>query len=161
MHSILLLNIFLGFTYLHPFHVSVCEIEYDAGNEALEISHRIFFDDLEREISKLYQLQITELIDQESQMSDSIFADYFKRNFSIDTDHQKQPHSYLGYELDLDVVWIYLECENIAPFNSITIKNETLLGLFSDQANIVHVKKANQIRSFKLDGNKVEETIVF
>ena len=43
-----ILLVFLGF--FHPFYVSVTEINHNAKSKTIEISTKIFFDDLERDI---------------------------------------------------------------------------------------------------------------
>ena len=43
---------FFGSMAIHPFHVSVCEIEFDQKTEALQITQRIFLDDIETWVKK-------------------------------------------------------------------------------------------------------------
>lgn len=42
-------------TALHPFHVSASEIEYNAKENRLEISSKIFTDDFEKVLERLYK----------------------------------------------------------------------------------------------------------
>ena len=42
------------FSWMHPYYISMTEIEHDKTNNTLEISVRIFTDDLEKTIRKTY-----------------------------------------------------------------------------------------------------------
>jgi hypothetical protein len=44
-----------GLPELHPFHVSVVEINYNATDKTLEISCKIFTDDFEKVLAQNYK----------------------------------------------------------------------------------------------------------
>lgn len=152
---------FLVFTlWAHPFHVSICEIEYNYNENTLQIAHRIFIDDLENALSemsneKIYmQRTATEKINQ-------ALEKYLQKNFSISVAEKQIEAGYLGYEIENDVVWCYQETPVVESFKIIRVKNSLLLEIFDDQQNIVHVALGGEVKSLKLNRRKEESTLSF
>ena len=53
--------------YWHPFHVSVTDIEHDAESKSIQVSHRIFLDDLEIGLKKYHKIEKLDTYAPESQ----------------------------------------------------------------------------------------------
>lgn len=142
----------------HPFHVSICQIDVTA--HALQITHKVFRDDLELEIQRLYKRQ---LIAEDDQFvaADSLFEVYLKAHFQVATDGEVQDFIYIGHELDFDVVWIYVEIPLDADFKAIAVENEILLFTYDDQTNIVHVEKNGSTKSMLLNSKNSNALVEF
>jgi hypothetical protein len=61
---------------------------------------------------------------------------------------------FVGYEIEEDVAWCYLEVQNINAVNKIEIVNQLLYRDFKSQSNIMHLKVNNIKKSTKLDNPK-------
>ena len=146
---------------IHPFHVSVCEIDHNPDIKLLQITHRIFIDDLEEGINLAnagsYELYEPENPDQ----IDKLISEYVQERFSVYVDGKKQEMNYLGHETDTEAVWCYIEIEKIKKFKSIEVHNTILMEVFPDQANIIHINYADQVKSIQLLGDKTYEAISF
>mgnify|MGYP006204322833 CR=1 FL=1 len=65
------------FTFLHPFYVSVTDINHNQKTKSLEISSKIFFDDLESDIEKENNLRIDILKPQNKDLINDLISKYF------------------------------------------------------------------------------------
>jgi len=137
----------------HPFHVSVCEINYDKQTHALQITQKIFIDDLEQALFPNPSDKIN--IDNKANKSkfDALLKKYFEQTLGIIVNDQSINFIYLGHELDDTSIWCYLEVEKVIKLNSVKFTNRILFEKFSDQSNIVHIENEGKVRSFRLTEN--------
>ena len=126
-----------GFTF-HEFYVSLCKIDHNPETNALEITMKIFSDDLEYGITgvqKFYGLGT----EKEPAGADSLIFSYILENFKVVIDGDPIKPVYIGKEVELDVTWIYVEIENVPGFKEIEITNHMLTEVLQDQVNIINV----------------------
>lgn len=135
----------------HPFHVSICQIDVVEGS--LQITHRIFRDDLELEIQRLYDREFDDEGDRYL-LADTLFNAYLKEHFQVAVNGHRLDFTFIGHELDFDVVWMYVEMDLNEPMEEIAVKNEILLDTYDDQTNLVHVDFNGETRSMLLNGKK-------
>ena len=157
----LLYTVVLGlFLANHPFHVSVCDIEHDVESNALQISQRIFMDDLEVGLKDFHGLdQVDTYKPKDAEALDSLMNAYFKAKLFISVDGKAVDFSYLGSELEGDARWAYLEVEGVPSVKEAEISNLILVEAFDDQENIVHFKANDKIKSYRL--NKDNKVVTF
>lgn len=143
--------IFLGQIIAHPFHVSVCDIEFKKEAKAIQVSQRIFLDDLELTLNNRFEASF--VIDDIATTSilDSLVSTYMEEHFKIHVDGKIQQGNFLGSEIEEDALWCYIEFEGVRKIKSIEITSTVLLESFEDQANIIHFKANEFEKSTKLD----------
>jgi hypothetical protein len=146
-----LILIISGLLIQHPFHVSVCDIEFNKEAKALQVSQRMFLDDLEITLNKRYNQRL--VIDDPGTISlrDSLLANYLSESLIIIVNGKTHTGNYLGSEIEEDGLWCYIEFEGIRKLKSIEIINTVLLETFDDQANIIHFATGDYEKSTKLD----------
>lgn len=157
----LLCTVFLStFVALHAFHVSICDIEHNPESKALQISQRIFIDDLEAGLKAFHNLEMVDTYKpKDAHKLDSLMEGYFAKKLFISVDGSPKVFKYLGSELEGDARWAYLEVEGISNFKEAEVSNLILLEAFDDQENIVHFKANGKLRSYRL--NKHEKAVTF
>ncbi|MEM6764042.1 MAG: DUF6702 family protein [Bacteroidota bacterium] len=150
-------------TYLpqHPFYVSICQIDYNRENESLEISLKLFIDDVEdimqREgVGRLYVGESKEHAE-----TNTFINRYLAQHFIIKVDGQEESLRFLGKEIESDAVWCYLEGTNIPSFSEIEIQNSVFMDYIESQVNIVHVKKAKTEKSLMFNKDKRSGSLSF
>lgn len=147
-----LLLVFFNLVYLfHPFHVSVCDIEYKREAKAIQISQRIFLDDLETALNNGFEAGL--IIDDEAMKDqrDSLIELYLANKLEVLVDGKTKPANYLGSEFEEDGIWCYIEIEGVRKVKEIKVISTILFEVFDDQANIIHFKQNDFERSVKLD----------
>jgi hypothetical protein len=159
IHNILLL-IPLFFTQLHPFHVSVCDIEFKRESKSVQVSQRIFLDDLEQALSKTFSVNL--IIDDENtiEFRDSLIQIYVLEHLNMTFDGSEKKRAYVGNEVEEDAMWCYIEYSGIKKFSTLEIRSTVLLKAFDDQDNIIHLKHGDFEKSIKLDKTNTRSTII-
>ncbi len=153
--------LFIYFTFLHPLHLSVCDIYLNEKTQSVEISQRIFADDLESALRPLLGEKTDLFKPQNPEQLSAAIGNYVMKNFRLGINNKQANINYLGYELDEDVVWVYMEVPKVQKLNKISVRNTLFFEIFDDQLNLINVKKDGRIRSMKLVEDKEEDFLSF
>ena len=73
---------------------------------------------------------------------------YFNSFLIVLLDDVKNKLNFIGLENKNDMYVFYLEIENVPDFYNLSIDNKLLFDLYSEQQNIIHVKKNGNKKSF-------------
>ena len=144
--------LFLSFTSVHKFYVSVTNMVYSEEDKAFQITSRIFIDDLDGLMEERYGIKSKLATPNESKLADGYLEKYFRAKFMVEINGKPVKYNFLGKRYDTDVAICYLEIPNInlSDVKSVSVQNEILMDLFDEQQNVVHVKWAEHKKSFVL-----------
>ena len=145
----------------HPLHISVTEIALDPKERELEITLRVFTDDLELAIREMKNDQALNLLKPVNSTIDKLAWEYLQSKLKISTDRAPRTIKYLGHEMDDDVLIFYIQVEPIENFETLSITNSVLTELYDDQANLVNVTVKEQTKSLRLIRNNPSGTVSF
>lgn len=146
--------IFLSFTAAHKYYVSVTQIEYIEEQESLQIITRIFIDDIEKLFRDRYDDNITLAGEEEPEIIDYYVEKYVKSKISIRINGKSMVMSFVGREYEDDIMYVYLEIENVKDIKSFEVSNQVLFDLYDEQQNIVRTKIYSKNKSFVLIAEK-------
>ncbi|MFY0688178.1 MAG: hypothetical protein JXQ90_13485 [Cyclobacteriaceae bacterium] len=135
----------------HPFHVSVCDIAYKSEDKHLKISVRLFVDDIEAGLQVLSEdpnLDITK--PENDARTKPLVEQYLMDNIAIEIKGKSIDLNYLGYELEEDALWAYIEAKKLKKFDEITVTYTPLLEIFEDQENLIHVRRDGVVKSTRV-----------
>lgn len=150
LYFINLIFILSNIVFVHPFHVSVSDVNYNQESKAVEITHKIFLDDLENALNRRSESKVDILNSAaNNQLNDQLIV-YLENHFSLNIDGEKINLDFVGSEIQADAIWIYQESPSIKSFSEISIKNTILFEMFEDQTNLVHIKKGKSTKSLRL-----------
>ncbi|MFK7812914.1 MAG: DUF6702 family protein [Maribacter sp.] len=149
---LILLLPLLAFTTIHKFYVSVTNVGYSEKDDALQITTRIFIDDLEAVILERYGINSKLATDDESDQADVYLEKYLRKKFQVQINNEERVYELIGRKYDNDVCIFYLEVPkiNFQSVKSIQIENEVLTDLYDEQQNVVHFKINGKKKSFVL-----------
>ncbi len=149
---LILLLPLLAFSAEHKFYLSVTNINYAEKDDALQITSRVFIDDLEALLKERYDISGNLGTDTESRLADEYLEKYLRAKFTLEINGEIKPFDFLGRKYDADVIIFYLEIPKVdlSSITSIQIKNEVLTDLYDEQQNIVHFKINGKKKSFVL-----------
>jgi len=134
----------------HPLHVSTTEVNYNAKEKNLEISCRIFSDDFEAVLSKLYK-QKTDLSNPALKVGmDELVKKYLVTHVQLRVNGKLVTMNYLGFEQDHEATNVYLEVPKTAAVKSMDITDTILYDQFEDQMSIVHLVNGSVRKSSKI-----------
>ncbi len=141
----------VGFT-AHKFYVSVTHVNYKEKEDAIQITTRIFIDDLEATLLERYGQQTSLATPQELDVADGFIEKYLKTKLLVRLNGEIRAYNFLGKRYDNDVVICYLEIPEVhlAEMQTLEIQNEVLTEMFEDQQNLVHLNIMGKKKSFIL-----------
>lgn len=124
----------LLFVVIHKYYVSTTLIDFDLKSQTFEITLKVFYDDLEKDL----ELD-SAVVDYEKDYNylNKIFKKYLSENFIIEIENQRIILEYLGYEKKRDQINFYMNLDNDLKNKSIKIQNSVLFNSFPDQKNII------------------------
>ncbi len=121
----------------HKFHASITELEVNPETGKIEVVMRLFTDDLESALGK--RLGRTIVIDRED-LSGEVLA-YARDVFRIeDAKGQLLALSWVGMEVQVKNTFVYLELDQPAQLEGLTLVQRVFYELFNDQVNTVNHK---------------------
>ncbi|HEX9600451.1 MAG TPA: DUF6702 family protein, partial [Mariniflexile sp.] len=144
---ILLIFPLFAFVAIHKYYISVTQIDYLQNKQSVQITTRIFIDDLEKLLRERYDETITLTGKNEPSTADLYIERYLTEKIKIKINNKEANLSFIGKEYDVDLVKCYLEIEGVKKIESLEISNEVLFDLFSDQQNIIKTKINSQQKS--------------
>lgn len=149
MNRLIIFFFFLIFSSFleHKYYVSTSLFNF-TEDSSLQITLRIFKDDLSNAISDTYLDQKTDDLNLNDELYFKQVDKYINSKISILIDDKKFEMDYLGLETKNDMYVCYLEIENLPIYSDMVISNKILFEIFDDQQNIIHVKRNDKRQSF-------------
>lgn len=139
-----LLYIFIAITFLtlssfrvHKFYVSIYQINYASEKKMLQITSRLFVDDVNSVLLKKYNKKTYLGEKNESQEDVNLMKKYILDNFSLKVNGQLKPINFLSKEMEGNVIICYYNIKDISKIKSLEVKNSALIELNSEQQNII------------------------
>jgi hypothetical protein len=136
---------FLGLLFLsvsafevHKFYMAIFQVNYAPEKKMLQITSRIFVDDLNLALEKKYGKKTFLGADKESADDQAILKKYFVENLQIKVNGQSKPVAFLSKELEGDILICYCRVTDVSKFHSVEITNTLLTHWNSEQQNILH-----------------------
>ena len=129
----------LGSWSMHKFYVSLTEVRFNSESGRIEVSIRIFPDDLDRALFEREGIHTQLATELESPEADSLLKIYLLDHFSLEVNGEHIKLEYLGKEPEADAIWCYLESEQVGEPIDYLVYNSILTHAFEDQVNIVQV----------------------
>ncbi|WP_256006997.1 DUF6702 family protein [Pedobacter deserti] len=149
------------FKIFHPFYVSVTEITQDEKTMAVQVSARIFFDDLEAALNKKYKTNVSILKPADKKQVNALISAYIKDHLKIKVNNTDVALSFVGYEIEEEAAWCYFESAKVPPIRQLRIHNDILFEQHSAQINMIHAIIKGKRQSTKLDNPKTTVNFLF
>jgi hypothetical protein len=150
-HTFLLLFIIplLSFS-AHKYYLSLTQINFKSEAKSIQIIINVFMDDIETALNKDYTIDLQLTTKKELKDNDVYFKKYLKDKLTFKVDGIAKEYNYLGKEYDGDLVYFYLEIENITQVETINITNKILTNHFPKQQNLIKSKIGKKHKSILL-----------
>ena len=154
-----LLGFFCFFLFsgaVHPFFLSVCEMDYNPNSKHLELAIKLFSDDFESAIKKATDIQMYLGEEREIEAADSLIHTYIDKRLKVWVNEAPIDFNFVGKEIINDVTWCYIESEDLTEISSLKVRNQLLMEMFETQKNIVHITVGEKKKSMLLQRGKEE-----
>lgn len=146
---------------LHKYYISLTKIDYIKEKETVQITMRFFIDDIEKTINNRFNKSFELATKNELSDSDKFIALYINQKFHLKINDQEKNYDYIGKEYENDVVYFYLEINDIKIINSIEVQNKMLFEEFQEQQNFIKLNINKQNKTFILIKDNDKDLLIF
>ena len=135
---------------MHPFFVSVIDINHNEKEATIEISVRCFTNDLEKMIAADTKTTIDLSAPSQKNKGDALLKAYLTKRLNLSVNGNKSTLDYVGFEIQKESTWTYFEIKNIKQLSQLNVLCEILFGVNDQQINIFHVNAKGVRKSYEL-----------
>ncbi len=148
-------------SFYHPFYISVCEINHNEENKTLEISIKVFTDDLENALREEGKGILHLDSNKEIPKSDSIIGAFVKKHLILKSNKKDFELEFIGREYVEDLTWAHFQINKVKRLKELTVHNSIFFGLLEGQKNIIHLKYKGEKYNLLLKEGHEKEQILF
>ena len=145
---------------IHPYYVSVSESVYNEEKSSLQITKKIFYDDLELVLKNENKNENFDILNSKKDLVNSYIENYIQKNMLFKIDGKLKELKYIGHEIINSRINSYFEIINIKNIKSIQIKDTSLLDYFDNQENLTYFEIDNQRFTIRLRKDNVSKKII-
>ena len=154
IHFFWVIVVFPLISFTHEYYVSITEVVYVLEKQQLQLTTRVFTDDMEAYFNSQTNENIQLSPDHNPILIDALVERFFQNNFKVFFDNNKVEISYLGRQYQEDQMLIFAEVTELSPPTSYKIQNTILIPFRTKQQNIVRVKNNITQKSFLMNASK-------
>ena len=144
---------------VHEYYISLTKVEFVPQKKVVQITMKVFIDDLERALEKRNEVRLKLATDQEDKGTDAYVERYLSQKFQIWINEEEKPFAYLGKEYDNDAAYLYLEIVNVEEVRSVEVRNAMLVEEFPSQLNYIKIKVGKVLKTLILSKENDKEML--
>jgi hypothetical protein len=135
----------------HPLYITVTEINHNAKEKILEVSCKVFTNDLETVLEKVAGARVDLSALKDKPASDKLISAYVEKHLRLKVDGKPVQLHFIGSENEADGTWSYFQVNDVPSVKKIDAGDDLLYDGFNQQINIMHVTVGGQRQSTRLD----------
>ncbi|MFA0961962.1 DUF6702 family protein [Roseivirga sp. BDSF3-8] len=132
-------------------------MSYNMNRQSIEVSQRMFSDDLEKGIRSAYGISF-DILEASQAERDTLIMRYINDNFHLKKNKKRLTIRYLGSEFEEEALWAYFEIP-ASDTENLSLRNTLLFNEFDDQQNLVHIDRQKDLRSYIFRRSDKEQVI--
>lgn len=147
----------------HAYHSTLMEFRLAPGNQEVQISIKMFADDLEKALSQ----GKPNPVNLHTPMAMPIIERYLHEHLKVTipaarhTPRYPQEVQFKGMQAEKDAYWLYCKVPLLHPTKELLVRNDLLLELYPDQKNIVNAEGNDKKLSVLFRKGHEEEFMYF
>jgi len=146
---------------VHKYYLSLTQINYKEVSKSVQIIINVFMDDIETALNKDHSIDLQLSTKKELKNNDIYFENYLRNALQFKINNTSRAFHYLGKEYEGDLVYFYLEIENVSKVSSIEVTNKILLKHFDKQENLIKSNVGTNNKSILLSKEYYKETLTY
>lgn len=143
---------------VHPYYMSVTDIEYRSAQKEIQIACKIFTDDLEDALKVETKKPVTLTDGKDKAAKLELIRSYLQAHLKLMVDGKVVAYELIGFENEQEATWNYLLIKNVSGFKNVTVYNDLLFQLRTGQINIIHFKHKGETKSYRLTAPEAQHT---
>lgn len=148
--------LFIGLSSMtfHKFYVAIYQINYVPQKKMIQITTRIFSDDLNDALEYKYEKKTYIGTKKESPEDVELLKKYLAEKFTLKVDGQLKTMNFLSKEIENNVLICYLNIKDISKVKNIEVQNSIITEIYPEQQNIIQSKLNGEKDSLLLTSEK-------
>lgn len=134
----------------HKFYTSIYQINYVPQKKMIQITSRIFVDDLNDAMEKRFHSKSYIGTDKETPQDEVAMQKYLAEKFILKVNGILKPMSFRSKEIEANVLICYFRITDVSKISKLEIENRALMELNSDQQNIIQANISGEKQSLLL-----------
>jgi hypothetical protein len=164
LSHILLLLIFAGLLTsagVHKYYVAVFQMDHKPEKKTIQVTGRIFTDDLEKTLNAKYGKTFYLATTKELPETATTVKQYLLDKITVKVNGKSAHVTFLAKEVDDDILVCYLTVPAPKKVTSIEVRNTVLQEMFREQQNMINTKVNNERKSLLLTQDTPSGTVTF
>ncbi|RAR71452.1 DUF6702 family protein [Flavobacterium aciduliphilum] len=134
----------------HKFYSSIFQINYVPQKKMVQITSRIFVDDLNQALEKKYHRKFFIGTEKESLQEEQELLKYLSETVVLKINGKVRSLDFRSKEVEANVLICYFRITEVTKIHTFEIENTTLMELYPEQQNIVQANIFGEKKSFLL-----------
>jgi hypothetical protein len=135
---------------MHRFYLSLTEVRVDTKKQTLDVSCKLFTDDLEDVLIRKYGKKVDIATSSKNKDVQNLITKYITENFKLNIGGKLIILNFVGFETETDATWIYLEAVPFKEKGRVNILNTLLYDYLPEQSNLINFYWDDEEKSAKL-----------
>ena len=144
---------------IHKFYVSIYQVNYASDKKMLQITSRIFIDDINNALEKKYNRKFHLGEKEETPEEAQLLLKYMSEHFFIKVNGKQKPLEFRSKEMESTVLICYFRITGIPKITSLEIHNKILFDYVTEQQNIIQTTINGKKNSVLLTVDNPEQSI--
>ena len=141
---------------LHKFYVAIYQINYVPQKKMVQITSRIFLDDLNDALENKFQRKTFIGTEKETKEDEVMLKKYLAEKFILKVNGQVKPMNFLSKELENNVLICYFNIKDITKINTLEVQNSIITEVYSEQQNIIQSNISGEKENLLLTDEKIK-----
>jgi hypothetical protein len=147
--KLLILLLLVSSFVIHKFYVGMFQLNYVEPKKELQITTRLFIDDLNLALEKNYKKK-TNLGEPNQSLQDvELLQKYILQKLKISSEGKNFKLQFIDTEIENNVMICYIKVQNISKLKTLSVENSILMEVYASQQNIIQFNN-NGIKSSKV-----------
>ena len=135
---------------VHKFYTAIYQIEFAPKKKMLQITARIFYDDLNEALEAKYHKKTFVGTEKETAEDVVLLKKYLSEKFLIKVNGQAKAMDLHSKEVEDNVLICYLTIKGISKVKTLDVENSIIMEKHSEQQNIIQANFKGQKQSLLL-----------
>lgn len=135
---------------VHKFYVGMFQMKFVPQKKELQITTRIFIDDINLALEKKFHRKTFIGEPKETKEDEVLLQKYIAEKFKVKINNQSKNFVFLSKEIENNVVICYLKVKELSKINSFEVENSILMEIYPEQQNIIQFDNNGEKQSLLL-----------
>lgn len=154
--SVLLITALLLTSFsIHKFYMAIYQVNFVQNKKRIEITARLFVDDLNLVLEKKYHKKTSLGLPNETPEDEFLMKKYLAEHVIFKINGIKKTFQFVSKEIESNILVCYFKITDVTKINTLEIQNDAFTEQFSEQQNLIQSMIYGQKQSLLLTNDTV------